>query len=183
MAPPVRSRRASRAAPNPEPGAVVDPQRCCRNVLVRRSAVYRGEMANTSEPRATRSRHVSEVIHRPTAQVYEFLADPENLPRWAAGLAQSEVARHGDMLIADSPMGRVTVRFAERNRYGVLDHDVTLPSGTTVNNPMRVLTHPNGAEVLFTVRQIELSDEEFERDVQLVAADLSRLKAILEQHA
>ncbi len=77
-------------------------------------------------------------------------------------------------------MGRVTVQFTEHNDLGVLDHDVTLPSGTTVNNPVRVLAHPNGSEVLFTVRQIDLSDEEFDRDTTTVAADLERLRDLLE---
>jgi hypothetical protein len=37
-------------------------------------------------------------------------------------------------------MGRVTVTFAPRNDFGVLDHDVTLPSGETVYNPLRVIS-------------------------------------------
>ncbi|TWP34110.1 SRPBCC family protein [Leekyejoonella antrihumi] len=127
-----------------------------------------------------RSRHVSQVIRRPPAQVYDFAANPDNLPRWAAGLAQSEIIREGNTLLVDSPMGQVRVRFVPRNDYGVLDHDVTLPSATTVNNPVRVIAHPEGAEVLFTVRQIELSDDEFERDTALVAQDLTRLKELLE---
>lgn len=61
-----------------------------------------------------------------------------------------------------------------------MDHDVTLPSGTTVNNPVRVIAHPDGAEVIFTVSQIELTDDEFERDCRMVADDLARLKRILE---
>ncbi|MDZ7931326.1 MAG: SRPBCC family protein [Rhodococcus sp. (in: high G+C Gram-positive bacteria)] len=126
------------------------------------------------------SRHVSQVIRRTPADVYEFAADPANLPKWAAGLANSPVSVDGDRLIAESPMGRVAVRFVPHNDLGVLDHDVTLPSGTTVNNPVRVLNHPNGAEVLFTVRQIELTDEEFERDLGMVAEDLKRLKDVLE---
>jgi hypothetical protein len=77
-------------------------------------------------------------------------------------------------------MGQVRVRFVPRNNLGVLDHDVTLPSGTTVNNPVRVLDHPNGAEVLFTVRQIELTDEEYVRDLDMVADDLLRLKRLVE---
>jgi hypothetical protein len=77
-------------------------------------------------------------------------------------------------------MGQVRVRFVERNTLGVLDHDVTLPSGTVVANPLRVVPHPEGSEVIFTVRQIELTDEEFERDVALVAADLDRLAALVE---
>ena len=127
-----------------------------------------------------RSRHVSQVIHRPPAEVYSFAADPDNLPKWAAGLAQSDLTREGDTLLVQSPMGRVSVRFVPRNDYGVLDHDVTLPSGATVNNPVRVIAHPDGAEVVFTVRQIDLTDEEFERDTGMVAADLQRLKELLE---
>ncbi|MEW1931819.1 SRPBCC family protein [Rhodococcus sp. NPDC079359] len=102
------------------------------------------------------------------------------MPKWAAGLANSAVTIDGDRLLVDSPMGQVTVRFVPHNDLGVLDHDVTLPSGIVVNNPVRVLSHPNGAEILFTVRQIELSDEEFERDLGMVADDLKRLEEVLE---
>ncbi|MFC3299320.1 SRPBCC family protein [Arthrobacter agilis] len=130
-----------------------------------------------------KSRHVSRVIGASPAAVYEYAADVGNLPQWAAGLAQAEVVRDGDRLLVDSPMGRVEVRFVERNQFGVLDHDVTLPSGTVVTNPVRVLAHPDGAEVVFTVRQIELDDDEFARDVNLVAADLERLERQVSQHS
>lgn len=128
----------------------------------------------------TASRHVCQVIRRPAAEVYAFAADPANLHAWAAGLAGAEISRDGDTLIADSPMGRVRVRFVPANSLGVLDHDVTLPSGTTLTNPVRVLAHPDGAEVVFSVRQIELGDDEFEADVRTVAADLARLRDLLE---
>ncbi|WP_285035161.1 SRPBCC family protein [Plantibacter sp. ME-Dv--P-095] len=122
-----------------------------------------------------RSHHVSRVIAASPEAVYEYASDVDNLPRWAAGLAQAAVVREGDSLFVESPMGRVEVRFVERNRFGVLDHDVTLPTGTVVTNPVRVLSHPDGAEVVFTVRQIELDDDEFARDIELVAKDLERL--------
>jgi uncharacterized protein YndB with AHSA1/START domain len=127
-----------------------------------------------------RSRHLSVVIHQPSNVVYEFVAEPDNLPRWAVGLASSEVTREGDTLVVDSPMGQVRVLFTERNPYGVLDHDVTTPDGTTTANPMRVVAHPEGAEVVFTVRQNTLTDEEHERDAALVQADLDRLRDLLE---
>ena len=127
-----------------------------------------------------RSRHVSVVVHRPPGEVYAFAALPENLPRWAAGLAQSDVVRDGDALVVGSPMGQVRVSFVPRNTYGVLDHDVTTPHGTTTRNPMRVLGHPDGAEVLFTVRQLGRTDDELDGDAALVQADLERLRTILE---
>lgn len=129
-----------------------------------------------------RSRHVSRVIHASPDTVYEYASDVDNLPQWAAGLAQAEVVREGDALFVESPMGRVEVRFVESNRFGVLDHDVTLPSGTVVTNPVRVLAHPEGAEVVFTVRQIELDDDAFARDVATVEADLERLDRRLTGH-
>jgi hypothetical protein len=145
--------------------------------------LYRREMSSEPQHVSVRSRHVSQVIRCPATQVYDFAANLDNLPRWAAGLAQGEVARQGDLLMVDSPMGKVTVRFALHNKLGVLDHDVTLPSGTTVNNPVRVLSHPDGAEVVFTVRQLDMTDDEFDRDTQTVADDLARLKNLLERSA
>ncbi|EON31593.1 hypothetical protein GTC6_16475 [Gordonia terrae C-6] len=127
-----------------------------------------------------RSRHVSVVINAEPARVYDFAAEPDNLPRWAAGLATSEVTRRGDELLVESPMGTVTVRFVPRNTLGVVDHEVVLPTGDTVLNPLRVLAHPQGAEVVFTIRQLAMSDDEFDRDTQMVEKDLARLKSLLE---
>lgn len=124
-----------------------------------------------------RSRHISIVIPDITADaVYAFAADPENLPRWAAGLATG-LRRVDDTLVVDSPMGEVTVRFEPDNRYGILDHDVTLPDGTVVANPLRVLAHPEGTEVVFTVRQRDLTDEQFDADCAAVQRDLEALGA------
>ena len=37
------------------------------------------------------TRHVTTIIDRPAAEVYDFVRDPQNLPRWAAGLGGSDV--------------------------------------------------------------------------------------------
>jgi hypothetical protein len=127
------------------------------------------------------STHVGVVIDATRDAVYAFVRDPRTLPTWAAGLADGEVeVAEDDRLVLDSPMGRISVRFAPHNEYGVLDHDVTLPSGEVVNNPLRVVVHPDGAEIVFTVRQGDASDEDFARDVRAVEADLQRLKGLLE---
>lgn len=126
------------------------------------------------------SRHVSVVIGSPPEVVYEYAANPDHLPLWAAGLARSPVSRDADALIVDSPMGRVRIQFVAHNTLGVLDHDVTLPSGEIVTNPLRVLKHPSGAEVVFTVRRRDMTDAEFDRDVAMIEDDLHRLKQLLE---
>ncbi|MGB3773434.1 MAG: SRPBCC family protein [Rhodococcus sp. (in: high G+C Gram-positive bacteria)] len=125
------------------------------------------------------SRHLGVVIQAAPKAVYEYMADVDNLTSWAGGLA-SGFTRDGEDLLADSPMGTVRVRFTLRNELGVLDHDVTLPDGTVVHNPLRVLAHPDGAEVLFTVRQLSMTDEEFARDCAAVERDLNVVKSVLE---
>jgi hypothetical protein len=81
----------------------------------------------------------------------------------------------------DTEGGRVRFAFASRNEFGVLDHDVTLPSGETVYNPMRVIPDSRGCEVVFTLRRLPgVTDDEFARDTGLVSGDLARLKRVLE---
>ena len=126
------------------------------------------------------SKHLSVVIERSPQQVYDYAAEPDHLPLWASGLAQAEVERDGDRLTMQSPMGSVTVIFSPRNTYGVLDHDVTLPGGEVVANPVRVVAHPDGAEIVFTVRQRDLSESKFEQDASTVMSDLRRLKELVE---
>ncbi len=125
--------------------------------------------------------HISIAIARPAEQVYAFVADPQNLPRWAAGLATSEVHQEGDTWIAQAPFGRVSIRFAKRNNLGVLDHDVELESGQVFHNPMRVIANGEGSEFIFTLlRQPEMTDAQFAADTQAIEADLRTLKRLLE---
>jgi hypothetical protein len=127
------------------------------------------------------TRHLSVVIDRPAAEVYDYARDYRNLPAWAAGLA-SGVRLIAGLWLADSPMGQVEVRFVPVNDLGVLDHDVVLPSGEVVTNPLRVLADGAGSEVVFTVRRRPgMSDEDVEADAAAVQADLERLRSLLER--
>jgi hypothetical protein len=126
------------------------------------------------------SRHLSVVIDRPAGEVYAYASNPANLPTWAAGLGTA-VAEVDGQWVAESPMGRIVVAFTPQNDLGVLDHDVTLPSGETVNNPMRVIADGPASEVVFTLRRRpEMTDADFARDAEAVTADLARLKRVLE---
>lgn len=128
---------------------------------------------------ASESRHVSVFISRDPAEVYDYAADPTNLPDWAAGLTGS-IEPAGDHWNAESPMGLVQVEFSPPNSFGVLDHWVTAGENRTYN-PLRVVADSGGCEVIFTLRREPGRDpEDFERDGAAVAADLDRLKAILE---
>ena len=128
----------------------------------------------------SRSRFISEWIDRAAADVYEYASDPANLPNWAPGLGSSVENVDGQWFVETSE-GRVGVAFAPANEYGVLDHEVTLPSGDVIYNPMRVVPDGNGCEVVFSLRRLpDMSEEDFARDAGLVQADLTRLKRVLE---
>jgi len=127
------------------------------------------------------AKHISVSINRPAAQVYEFASNPENLPKWAAGLTGS-IKRVNEEWIAESPMGTVKVKFAEKNEFGVLDHHVTLSSGAKFYNPMCVFPNNDGSELVFTVyRRPDVSDQEFAADAAAVEKDLAKLKTLLEK--
>lgn len=128
----------------------------------------------------SQSKHLSESIDRPADEVYNYTSDPANLPEWAPGLGSS-VEKVGEQWFVETSMGRVGFAFTERNELGVLDHDVTLPSGETIHNPMRVIRDGDRSEVVFTLRRLpNMTDDEFARDAEAVAGDLTRLKRLLE---
>jgi hypothetical protein len=128
------------------------------------------------------SRHISEWIDRPADEVYEYILAPANLPQWARGLGSS-VQKIDDRWFVETSEGRAGFAFVPRNEYGVLDHYVTSPSGAVVYNPMRVIAGEPGCEAVFTLRRPPgMSDEGFGADAGAVAADLARLKHLLESH-
>ena len=131
------------------------------------------------------SRHLSVHIGRPAAAVYEFASDPSRMPLWASGLGGGMEQVDGRWYI-QTEGGPLAIDFAPPNEFGVIDHDVTMPSGEIVYNPMRVIADDAGAaqgcEVVFSLRrQAGLSDQEFARDAEMIMADLERLKGLMEK--
>ena len=126
-------------------------------------------------------KHISVSIHCSPRKVYEFASNPENLPQWAAGVANATLKKSGNEWTTNSPMGEIKIKFVEPNSFGVIDHNVTLPSGEVMHNPLRVMKNASGSEVLFTLfRRPEMTDEEFNKDAEMVNKDLLKLKSILE---
>ena len=125
--------------------------------------------------------HISERIDRSADEVYAYASSPANLPRWAPGLGNSVEEVDGQWFV-DTPAERVRFAFAPLNDLGVLDHYLTLKSGEVVHVPMRVIADGSGSEVVLTVRRRPgMTDDEFKADGDAVAADLARLKRVLEE--
>lgn len=110
-------------------------------------------------------------------------ADPRRLPEWAAGLAGAEVtpSEQPGAWVTESPMGRALVRFTGGDDPGVLDHEVTLPDGSTTLNRFRASSCAGGTELVFLVEPAAgASADDHARDVAMVRADLERLRELLE---
>ena len=128
----------------------------------------------------TESRTISISIKRRPAEVYEYLADPANFPKWSVFI--KEIRKEGSEWIATTPESTVRIRFTPRNEFRILDHYVTVSPQIQVYVPMRVLANPeNDSEVIFTVFRLPgMSDEQYKDDIEMVLADLTGLKRVLE---
>ncbi|HVW41966.1 MAG TPA: hypothetical protein VHC18_11530 [Amycolatopsis sp.] len=113
------------------------------------------------------SRTLTVRIERPLSEVYDFLAQPVNFPKWASGMAP----------------GNENVTFTPRNDYGIADHTVHLSDGADVYVPFRAVRNGTGTEVQFTVfRQPEMTEAKFAEDAEWVTKDLHALKSLLEEN-
>ena len=126
-------------------------------------------------------KHITVSIDRSPQEVYAFISDGANLPRWASGLGTT-FRRDGDHWIAQGSIGTVRVRIANPNDFGVADQDVTLETGVTVHNPIRVVPNGAGSTVTFTLMRLQgVSERQFNDDAGWVQRDLDTLKALLEK--
>lgn len=127
------------------------------------------------------ARTYSITIKRDWQALYEMIWRPEFFPKWASGLAESDLRKEGDMWLADSADGPVRIRFTPQNGYGVMDHFVDVGDGQEVHVPLRVVQNGDGAEVILTLfRQPDMDDERFAGDIKWINRDLKALKALVE---
>lgn len=128
--------------------------------------------------------HAARIVSHPVAAdadtVYDFAHRVENLPQWAAGLTTRLVLDDGQWF-GETPQGRIRIAMAPHNAYRVMDHDLTLPDGLTMHNAFRVTPTGDASLLSFVVLRLPgATDEAFERDCALVAADLRTLATLVE---
>jgi hypothetical protein len=128
--------------------------------------------------------HVIKVsIDRPYKQVYDFLLDPLNFPRWAANPDSDIRPMGGNDYLVDLPVGKRVIRFSPRNPFGVLDYEI-LNEGKSVGPavPVRLYRNGDGCDLtLFWLKRDGVTDEQFASDCEWVTSDLTRLKCLLEE--
>jgi hypothetical protein len=122
-------------------------------------------------------------LDAPAATVFEFLADPENLPRWAVGFAHA-IRRDGDAWRVRTAQGEVGVRFATDEARGTIDFHLTPAPGVEVVAYSRVIPGPGpgdgGAVYVFTQLQAPgMPDAVFDGQVRALHEELAVLQGII----
>ena len=127
------------------------------------------------------SRTFSVSIDHDAQALYAGIWRPEFFPKWASGLAQSDLREDGERWLADGADGPIRIRFTPQNAHGIMDHWVDMGAGDEVYVPLRIIANGEGSEVLLTLfRQPGMDEERFSADAKLVTRDLKALKALIE---
>jgi uncharacterized protein YndB with AHSA1/START domain len=121
------------------------------------------------------------VIEAPPDQVFEFVAVPENQPRWAINFVRSTRRLDDGGYVMETPAGELRYRIDADPERRVIDWVFASLAGESVL-PARVVPHPAGSAFSFTIlRMPGTSDEDWERGRRGLDEELGVLKGVLEE--
>jgi len=118
-------------------------------------------------------------IASPYKQVFAFIADPRNLPRWAH--AFEEVFDGGARLRTPQGTAEVRLRVDASERHGTIDWEMTFPDGSVATAASRLTRAPLSRLVYtFVLNAPPLPLEHIEgalgKQVRTLESELDRLK-------
>ena len=131
---------------------------------------------------AARSDTRAVTIAAAATKVYEFLADPENLPRWAVGFCRAirpdrEIPGRW---IVTTAQGDLPIRFVTDAALGVIDFYLSPAPGVEAAAFSRVVPNGQGADYVFTQFQTPgMPDEVFDGQVHALVEELQVLRALI----
>lgn len=122
-------------------------------------------------------------IKAPRGVVFDFVADPRNLPRWAPDFAR-EVRAEDDVWIVETDAGEeLTIRVRASREHGTVDFlAAAAPEGVELGAFSRVVSNGEGSEFMFTrFFADEISPAEVERERGVVREELLSVLAACER--
>src|SRR5215203_4791462 len=115
--------------------------------------------------------------------VFAFLADPENLPRWAVGFARG-IRREVDEWIVQTGQGEMPIRVVADALRGTIDFHMTVTPGIEAVAYSRIIPNETGAEYIFTQLQLPgMADEVFAAQRAALAEELAILPILFRARA
>jgi hypothetical protein len=108
-------------------------------------------------------------------EAFAFLAQPENLPRWAVGFAHG-IRREGDDWIVQTAQGEMPIRVVADAVRGTIDFQMRVTPELEAVAYSRVVPNDSGAEYVFTQFQLPgMADEVFAAQRAALAEELAIL--------
>jgi hypothetical protein len=129
-----------------------------------------------------KARTLTVLINRSVEDVYGFLVEPANLPRWTMIEGGRPEPTKGPLAWSfEGHRGKVLVRFTPPNPFFVLDYSVQSGAHLWQSSSVRVIRNGNGSVVTHTsVQQPLVSDASFASEEEWINSDLMVLKSLLE---
>ena len=121
-------------------------------------------------------------IAAPPEQVFAFVANPENLPRWAVGFCRA-IRRDTDVpdqWIVTTGQGNLPIRYVTEAALGVIDFYISPAPGIELAAFSRVVRNGDGAEYVFTQLQAPgMPDEVFQAQIDALVEELHVLRSVI----
>lgn len=122
-------------------------------------------------------------IPAPPAEAFAFLADPENLPRWAVGFARA-VRHDGNGWLVETAHGEVPVRVEADPERGTIDFCLGVAPGFEAVAYSRLVPNGDGTEYVFSQFQHPgMPDEVFAGQRAALAEELALLPILFRARA
>jgi hypothetical protein len=116
-------------------------------------------------------------------EAVSFLAQPENLPRWAVGFARS-IRRDGDDWIVQTAQGEMPIQVVADTMRGTIDFQMQVAPGLEAVAYSRVIPNDSGAEYVFTQFQWPgIGDDVFAAQRAALAEELAILPILFRAQA
>ncbi len=114
-------------------------------------------------------------------RVFDFVADPANLPRWAIHFARAIRPNSDGSWTVSGEEGEVTVRLETDRDLGVVDWILSPAPGVEALAASRVIPNGAGSELVFTQFQAPgMPDAAFEKLVHDLAEELAELQRVID---
>ncbi len=139
--------------------------------------------AMTQPLKISRSITKSVDLRASAEQVFDFLNNPENWPKWAVVNMKSVEPATGGWYDTETRQGNGQLKMLSNKSLGILDHVWKDPQASWIV-PARVVPNGDGSTFMMTFFQPPvLDDKAFDAAAKEVETELAKLKEILEREA
>lgn len=125
------------------------------------------------------SETVTVVIPAPKSAVFNYMADPANMPEWAFEFCQ-ELKKENGIYKAITPMGEMIVNIKANEDTGVIDLYASVDGKSDFPLATRVLSLPNGRTVYTAIffQEPGVSDEIYQQQLGSFRKEMDNVKSL-----